>query len=121
VDLFRKNLATLQIKATSNTTDSSGRLIAMTQDLLILLLPYLSSADISTLFHTCLSPDVLTCKDNAVQKRGYKILQRIVDSGKIVVEAESVLRKLDELGDGLMPAAKKVISPLVFISLVLMA
>jgi hypothetical protein len=82
----------------------------MTQDLLILLLPYLSSDDASSLFELCLTPDVLGCKDNGVQKRGYKILAKIVERGNTAVDAEIVLRRLDSLGDELLPAAKKVAS-----------
>jgi ribosomal RNA-processing protein 12 len=80
----------------------------MTQDLLILLLPHLSQANTSALFHLCLSAEVLGCKDNGIQKRGYKILAKIVESEQIEVDAEAVLQMLDELGDGLLPAAKKV-------------
>lgn len=49
-------------------------------------------------------------KDNGVQKRGYKILAKLVESGKVSVDAEAILRQLDELADGLAPAAKKVTS-----------
>lgn len=89
--------------------DDIGSVTAMTQDILILLLPYLSSADANALFHTCLSADILGGKDNGVQKRGYKILAKLVDSGKVDVDAESVLGQLDKLGEGLAAAAKKVI------------
>ena len=78
------------------------------QDILILLLPYLSKADLESLFELTLSPEVLNCKDNGVQKRGYKILSRVVETGKVTVDAEPILRKLDDLTDGLAPAAKKV-------------
>jgi len=81
----------------------------MTQDLLILLLPYVLSDDASTLFQLYLTADVLSCKDNGVQKRGYKILAKIVESGKVTMDAEAVLRLLDSLGDGVVSAAKKVI------------
>lgn len=95
----------------------------MTQDLLILLLPYLSSDDTSALFQLCLTSDVLGCKDNGVQKRGYKILAKIVERRDTAIDAENVLSRLDSLGDELLPAAKKVPSltiirsPLIHVSL----
>jgi ribosomal RNA-processing protein 12 len=73
-----------------------------------LLLPYLSPADALALFQACLSVEVLGNKDNGVQKRGYKILAKLSESSKIVVDTETVLHRLDELSDGLSPAAQKV-------------
>lgn len=61
-----------------------------------------------TLFQLCLSGNVLSSKDNGVQKRGYKILAKLLNVGKIQVDAVTVLRQLDEQSDGLSPAAKKV-------------
>lgn len=81
---------------------------AMTQDILILLQPYLSSADANALFETCLSSEILGSKDNGVQKRGYKILSKLLEGGKVTIDAEEVLGQLDELVEGLAPAAKKV-------------
>ena len=78
------------------------------QDLLLLLLPHLSPVDSVSLFQICLTQQVLGSKDNGIQKRGYKILAKLVESGKVPVEAESLLRNLDELSDGLSAAAKKV-------------
>ena len=80
----------------------------MTQDILILLLPYLSTKDATELFQMCLSSDILGGKDNGVQKRGYKILAKLVHSGKVTVDAEPILGQLDKLVEGLAPAAKKV-------------
>lgn len=78
------------------------------QDILILLLPHLSEVELRSLFELTLSPDVLNCKDNGVQKRGYKILAKVVESGKLTFDVEPILRKLDDLTEGLTPAAKKV-------------
>jgi len=78
------------------------------QDILILLLPNLPGPDLKTLFDLSLTLDVLTCKDNGVQKRGYKILTKVTESGKVDINVESTLKKLDELVDGLSVAAKKV-------------
>lgn len=78
------------------------------QDILTLLLPYLPETNCKTLFDITLVADVLTCKDNGVQKRGYKILFKLAESGKVTVDAEDVLKKLDQLVDGVNTAAKKV-------------
>ena len=79
----------------------------VTQDLLLLVLPYLSSEDATALLNLYLSGDVLESRDNGVQKRGYKILARLVESGKIDVDASAVLKKLDGVVAGLAAAAKK--------------
>ena len=54
-----------------------------------------------------LASDVLESKDNGVQKRGYKVLARLVESGKVQLDAVAVLKKLEGLVDGLAAAAKK--------------
>ena len=48
-------------------------------------------------------------KDNGVQKRGYKILAKLAESGKVAIDVESVLKTLEGNVDGLSSAAKKVI------------
>lgn len=80
-----------------------------TLDLLQILLPYFSPTDASSLFDSCLSAEVLNARDNGIQKRGYKILTKLVEQKKLAsLDAEAVLVKLDTLADGLAPAAKKV-------------
>jgi ribosomal RNA-processing protein 12 len=86
----------------------AGKVTTATQDILILLLPYLSSSDSAGLFHLCLTNDVLGGQDNGVQKRGYKILTKLVESQKVMIDAELTLRQLDEFVTNLTPAAKKV-------------
>ena len=80
----------------------------MTLDILVLLLPHLTSRDALALFETCSSTDILESKDSGVQKRGYKILTKLVDGGRVTVDASSVLQQLEQSVDGLAPAAKKV-------------
>jgi hypothetical protein len=80
----------------------------MTQDILLLILPYLSTHDASGLLDVILSKEVLTHADNGVQKRGYKILARLVQDSKVSSDVEPMISRLDELSDGLSPAAKKV-------------
>ena len=80
----------------------------MTLDLLILMLSYLPATEAQALFEACLSTEILEAKDNAVQKRGYKILAKLMEGGKVTVDAQAVIQKLDALLEGLSPAAKKV-------------
>lgn len=86
----------------------SESITALSLDLLALVLPYLSPADLNALFILCLSGDILESKDNAVQKRGYKILAKAAASGKVAVPAEETLQKLEKVAEGLAAAAKKV-------------
>ncbi|KAH7920537.1 NUC173-domain-containing protein [Leucogyrophana mollusca] len=107
-ELFKQNLQkSSNIPVQRNDASEGGSVTAMTQDLLILLLPFLSAADVSSLFETCLSEEVLCSKDNGVQKRGYKILAKLLDSGKASIDALSTFKRLDQLAEGLSPAAKK--------------
>lgn len=103
--LFSTNLTSSQNSPTHLPTND---MTATSQDILILLLPYLSSENATGLFQLCLTSEVLGSRDNGVQKRGYKILTKLVESNKVSVDAASVLRTLDELMDGLSAAAKKV-------------
>ncbi|KAJ7683246.1 armadillo-type protein [Mycena rosella] len=107
VELLKANLANQPAQPHRNSSIEGGSEAATTQDLVILLLPNLSPADAQQLFQLCLSAPVLSAKDNGVQKRGYKILTRLLESEKVLVDAEVVLKQLDELADGLAPAAKK--------------
>jgi ribosomal RNA-processing protein 12 len=104
--LFETNLPEAQGNPNQNT--DLGNMATTALDILILLLPNLPGPDLKMLFDLSLAPDVLTCKDNGVQKRGYKILTKVIESGKVDVDVESTLTKLDELVDGLNVAAKKV-------------
>ncbi|KAF9482107.1 NUC173-domain-containing protein [Pholiota conissans] len=108
VQLFKTNLPNASKNiGTTGAAGSIGNVTATAQDILVLLLPTLPKADSQTLFELCLSPEVLSSKDNGVQKRGYKILSKLVDGGKVTVNAEVVIRSLDEMTENLAPAAKK--------------
>jgi len=82
--------------------------VMMTQDLLQILLPYLGDKDAQTLFELSSTGDVVESKDTGVQKRGYKILTKLVDSGKIQVTPEDLIQQLEGRVDGVTAAAKKV-------------
>lgn len=88
--------------------NESGSITAVTQDLLALVLPHLSTVDSTALFNLCLSSEVLENKDNGVQKRGYKILAKLVEGRKATFDAKAVLHLLEKNIDGLAAAAKKV-------------
>ncbi|THU95393.1 ribosomal RNA-processing protein 12 [Dendrothele bispora CBS 962.96] len=105
VSLLKNDLAKTSQMKSGVSSDESVTVTAL--DLLLLLLPYLSTTDLNALFQTCLSSTLLAIKDNAVQKRGYKVLARIVESKKTTVDVETVFRELDTLSDSLVPAAKK--------------
>ncbi|KAF4621075.1 hypothetical protein D9613_000384 [Agrocybe pediades] len=108
VQLFKTNLPSAQkAPAQMSAAGDIGNMTTTAQDILILLLPNLSVADSESLFALTLSAEVLTCKDNGVQKRGYKILAKLVENGKLTIDAEAVLRKLDDLTEGITAAAKK--------------
>ena len=103
--LFKQNLAKA---AKASGVKDAENFTAVTQDLLLLVLPHLSSVDATALFDLCLQSEVLESKDNGVQKRGYKILAKLVEGQKATVDAEAVIRRLDGMVDGLAAAAKKV-------------
>ena len=96
------------LKQIPTRMDNQGNVVASMQDILILLTPYLSSKESRSISDLCLSPDVLKNKDNGVQKRGYKLLSKLVSLGKIQVDAESLYAKMDEVAEDTLPAAKKV-------------
>lgn len=109
IELFKNNMVLAAKAPLQHGGPSDSSVTATTQDIVILLLPYLSSADANALFKLCMTMEVLGGKDNGVQKRGYKIVSKLVESGKISVDAEAIMRQLDELSDGLAAAAKKVL------------
>ena len=101
VAMYKSNLNAAQGAADHNV-------VASMQDILLLLVPYLSKKDARTVFQLCLAPEVLKNKDNGVQKRAYKLLTRIVQENKVEVDAEKLFAELDEAADETLAAAKKV-------------
>ena len=104
--LFKDNLT----NASPVTQDDrqTGKIPTTAQDVLLLLLPYLSPSASAALFELCLTNDVLGGKDGGLQKRGYKILTKLIESKKVVSDPEAILRQLEEIVPNLAPAAKKV-------------
>ncbi|KAJ4483189.1 armadillo-type protein [Lentinula aciculospora] len=106
LDLFKGNIGKTSTSAKQPRNDEEN-LSSTALDLLLLLLPYLSSSDMTALFQICLSQEVLCAKDNAIQKRVYKTLTKLAESGKITVDSEAVLKELDAISERLTSAAKK--------------
>ena len=116
--LFKQNLAVTATTSSKSgiSTDGDG-VVTMTQDLLQVLLPYLRGKDAQTLFELSSTEGVLENKDTGVQKRGYKILGKLVESGKIEVAPENFIQLLEGRVDGVSAAAKRVCAramPLLF-------
>lgn len=91
-----------------NANDEQNGIVASMQDILILLIPYISEKDANTVFDLCLAPEVLKNRDNGVQKRAYKLLGKIVATGKLTIDGEDLFVKMDEVADDTLSAAKKV-------------
>ncbi|KAI0674870.1 NUC173-domain-containing protein [Trametes maxima] len=108
VTLFQQNITKAHnASGPSNKNQPSDPMTVVTQDLLLLVLPHLSSEDATALFNLYLTSEVLESRDNGVQKRGYKTLARLVESGKVQIDAAVVFKQLEGLVDGLAAAAKK--------------
>ena len=107
--LLKQNLAALAATSSKSgmNIDREG-VVTMTQDLLQVLLPYLGEKDAQTFFELSITEDVLENKDAGVQKRGYKVLNKLVESGKIKITPEDFIQKLEGKVDGVSAAAKKV-------------
>lgn len=108
IALLQQNISKAQTASQHHAPKESESITAMTLDILYIMLPFLSAVDSLALFDACSSTDVLESKDNGVQKRGYKILTKLVGSGNVEVDASKVLQRLEQSVDGLVPAAKKV-------------
>ncbi|THH08369.1 hypothetical protein EW145_g2754 [Phellinidium pouzarii] len=114
VGMFKTNLGKMSSISTNAGTEQRTTVAAM-QDILVILVPYLSSKDARGVFDLCLSREVLTSADNGVQKRAYKLLGRLVQIGKVNVssEVEELYIKMDEVADDALAAAKKVVYSLI--------
>ncbi|KIK91816.1 hypothetical protein PAXRUDRAFT_34789 [Paxillus rubicundulus Ve08.2h10] len=104
IELFRQNIQNL---TTAPDASKNANVTTMTQDLLMLLLPHLDAPEVSSLFQICLTEEVLCCKDNGVQKRGYKILTKVLSRGKVQTDTLATFQQLEGFTTGLSPAAKK--------------
>jgi ribosomal RNA-processing protein 12 len=106
LELFKQSFGKSQ-PATGDHGNNEGSVTAMMQDILLILLPYLSVPDTQQLFNILLTKEVLSSNDNGVQKRGYKLLAKIMETNRIQIDAEEILRQLDGFTNALSAAAKK--------------
>ncbi|KAF8521281.1 NUC173-domain-containing protein [Hysterangium stoloniferum] len=107
VTLFQQNLANPVTKEPKKPEGSNITL--MTQDLLILLLPYLPKKECEELWILCVSRAVISNADAGVQKRCYRTLSKLVQAGKLssVLDAEKVLTELIASAETVGASAKR--------------
>ncbi|KAL5506993.1 RRP12 [Sanghuangporus vaninii] len=110
VDMFQSNLGKLSAgigAGTKRIGNEQRSVVSAMQDILILLIPYLSHGDAKIVFDLSLSPDVLKVQDNGVQKRAYKLSSKVLLAEKVDIDAESLYAKMDEVAEDTLSAAKK--------------
>ncbi|KIJ49356.1 hypothetical protein M422DRAFT_59161 [Sphaerobolus stellatus SS14] len=107
VSLFKQNL-TNPAKNPPKGSDAPNMTL-MAQDLLILLLPELPLPQCQELWALCTSSQVTGSDDTAIQKRGYRILSKLVQTGKLssVQSVEDVLTQLTATAETVGAPAKR--------------
>lgn len=107
-DLLKKNLSIYKSKPHHGNAPEGVAVLQATEDLLLLLLPYLSKTDGNALFAICISPEMLGHWDGGVQKRCYRLLARLVEGGRATIDAEAAMKQLLDQAQSVAPAAKRV-------------
>ncbi|KZS98276.1 NUC173-domain-containing protein [Sistotremastrum niveocremeum HHB9708] len=109
--LFKQNLPKAEsMQKNSNAPNESAAAVQTTQDILLLLLPHLPAKEAASLFDLCLTPEILASKDAGVQKRGYRIVAKLMDSGKVTLDGtrvENSFKLLIEATEKVGAAAKR--------------
>jgi len=82
-------------------------------DLLIIFVPYLPQAQLAALFKASATPTMLEHHDATVQKKSYRLLKRLLESGKLGAagegqQLEEFVGKVVEAGSGIGPGAQRV-------------
>lgn len=80
-------------------------------DLLIIFVPYLPSAQSTSLFNATATPAMLEHPDATVQKKSYRLLKRLLEGGKLKLrgkQLEEFVEKLNAVGGGVGPGAQRV-------------
>ena len=85
------------------------RIVITMLDILIILIPYLPSTQSKQLFELSMNKEILAIKDNAVQKRVYRILSKLLEDSDFNISVENVLQTINDLSGDSAAAAKKVI------------
>jgi ribosomal RNA-processing protein 12 len=110
IALFQQNLSNQPKNLAKPGGDNVPNVILTTQDLLVLLLPYLPLSECKELWGLCVSGAIIGNADGGIQNRGYRILSKLVQGGKLgaVLDAEAVLQHLAEGASSVGAAAKRV-------------
>ncbi|GJJ06213.1 hypothetical protein Clacol_000403 [Clathrus columnatus] len=108
VSLFQQEIKNPSKPTSVKGTDAPNMLL-MTQDLLILILPTLPRAECKELWDLCLSGVVIGHSESGVQKRGYRILTKLIEAGRLtsVLDVEDVITKLTSSSDTVTAPAKR--------------
>lgn len=114
--MYRKVITIFQQEITKNSKIPSPKgpdalnVLFMTQDLLVLILPYLPKAERQEAWNICSSGTVIGHPEGGVQKRGYRILMKSVEAGHITqaLDVEDVIVKLTSSSDTVAAPAKRV-------------
>ena len=82
-------------------------------DLLIVFVPYLPQTQLAALFKASATPTMLEHHDATVQKKSYRLLKRLLESGKLGPvgegqQLEDFVGKVVEAGGGVGPGAQRV-------------
>ena len=107
--LFQQNLDNQLKTLPKKSGDNVQNVTLTTQDLLVLLIPFLPLVECEELWGLCASTAVIGNADAGVQKRGYRVLSKLVQ-GEIlsaVLNGEAVLQQLSE-GVNVGAAARRV-------------
>ena len=110
VTLFQQNLGFPSKNLSKTAASDVPNVTLMAQDLLVLLLPCLSTADCKALWDLCASNAVVGNADAGIQKRGYRIMSKLVQSRRMDgrLDIEAVLSQLEEVAVGVGGPAKRV-------------
>lgn len=79
-------------------------------DLLILFVPHLPSGQSRALFTATASTTMLEHHDATVQKKSYRLLSRLLESGKVFLtgeEMESLIKTLNDVAAGVGPGTQR--------------
>ena len=92
-------------------------------DLLIIFIPHLPATQSAALFTATATPTMLEHNDATVQKKSYRALKRLLETGKLSEAAsgerlEEFVTKLNEVGGGVGPGAQRVRLPFPTLDLV---
>lgn len=105
VSLFEQNLANPRPIPKGG---EASNMTLMAQDLLVLLLSELPQTQCQELWNICVSSSVIGNPDGGIQKRGYRLLSKLVQGGKLAnLNVEDVLFQLTARSESVAAPAKR--------------